>query len=103
MPFGREELEYIAQLDARADVELLRRELPSLRPDCLRLLEVTTTLLQKAAAAGLSLAEVAAVATRPIIGESRALAWHAHLPAAAWPAGLVRASGARRYKHIHLR
>lgn len=68
MPFGRKELEYIASLDARADVELLRRELPSLRPDCLRLLEVTTTLLQKAAAAGLSLAEVAAVATRPIIG-----------------------------------
>ena len=68
MPFGREELEYIASLDPRADADMLRRELPGLRPESLRLLEVSTTLLQKCAAAGLSLAEIAAVVTRPLVG-----------------------------------
>ena len=46
IPFDDEELEYIARLDARADAELLRRELPSLRDSCLRTMEVSTTLLQ---------------------------------------------------------
>ena len=68
MPFGREELDYIAALDAKADVEMLRREVPSLREESLRLLEVSTTLLQACAAAGLSLAEIATVVTRPLIG-----------------------------------
>eukprot|EP00887_Chlorella_sp_A99_P007414 scaffold2.g7414.t1 len=68
MPFGREELEYIASLDAAADVAMLRRELPSLREESLRLLEVSTTLLKACAAAGMSLAEIAGVVTRPLIG-----------------------------------
>ncbi len=46
IPFDDEELEYIARLDARADADLLRRELPSLRDSCLRTMEVSTTLLQ---------------------------------------------------------
>ncbi|KAK2077436.1 hypothetical protein QBZ16_004281 [Prototheca wickerhamii] len=68
MPFSAEELEYIASLDARADAAMLRRELPCLREECLRLLEVSTLLLQRCAAAGMSLAEIAGVVTRPIIG-----------------------------------
>lgn len=68
MPFDREELDYIASLDAAADVEMLRREVPSLREESLRLLEVSTLLLQRCAAAGLTLAEIATVATRPLIG-----------------------------------
>jgi hypothetical protein len=68
MPFGPEELEYIARLDGAADAELLRRELPGLREESLRLLEVSTTLLKRGAAAGLSLSEIAAVATRPLVG-----------------------------------
>ena len=46
IPFDDEELAYIAALDPDADVELLRRELPSLRDSCLRTLEVSTTLLK---------------------------------------------------------
>ena len=69
MPFGREELDYIAGLDAKADVALLRRELPSLREESLRCLEVATAVLKKCAAAGMTLAEIAGVVTRPLIGE----------------------------------
>jgi hypothetical protein len=69
MPFGKEELDYIARLDVKRDIELLRRELPSLREESLRTLEVATTLLKKCAAAGMTLAEIASVVTRPLIGE----------------------------------
>lgn len=52
IPFSEDELDYIARLDAAADKELLRQELPSLREESLRTLEVATTLLQRCAAAG---------------------------------------------------
>ncbi len=52
IPFQEEELAYIAALDAGADKALLRRELPSLREESLRTLEVATRLLQRCAAAG---------------------------------------------------
>jgi hypothetical protein len=68
MPFGPDELEYIAKLDPRADADMLRRELPGLREESLRLLEVSTTLLKRCAAAGLSLSDIAGVVTRPLIG-----------------------------------
>jgi len=68
MPFGAEELEYIARLDPKADADLLRRELPCLREESLRVLEVSTTLLKRCAAAGLSLSEIATVVTRPLFG-----------------------------------
>lgn len=68
MPFSPEELDFIARLDPKADAELLRRELPSLREESLRVLEVSTTLLKRCAAAGLSLSEIATVVTRPLIG-----------------------------------
>jgi hypothetical protein len=47
-------------------VDLLRRELPTLRPECLRLMEVATTLLQKCAAAGLTLADIGGLMSRPL-------------------------------------
>ncbi|PSC70453.1 phosphatidylinositol 4-kinase gamma 7-like isoform B [Micractinium conductrix] len=68
LPFGREELEYIAALDAKADIRMLRAEVPSLRVESLRVLEVCTTLLKECAAAGLTLTEIAGVVTRPLIG-----------------------------------
>lgn len=40
LPFEQQDLEYIAALNADADVELLRSELPALRPQCLRVLQV---------------------------------------------------------------
>lgn len=42
--------------------------MPSLRVESLRVLEVCTTLLKECAAAGLTLAEIAGVVTRPLIG-----------------------------------
>ncbi len=60
MPFSEEELAYIAALDAQADCELLARELPALRPECGRTLQVATVLLQACAAAGLRCGPVAA-------------------------------------------
>jgi hypothetical protein len=42
------------------------QELPNLRPECLRVLEVATTLLQRCAAAGLTLADIGALASRPL-------------------------------------
>jgi hypothetical protein len=68
LPFGKEELAYIGALDADADVAMLRSELPTLREESLRLLQVTTVLLKKCATAGLSLNEIANVVTRPLIG-----------------------------------
>ena len=68
LPFGKEELAYIASLDASADVAMLKAELPMMRDESLRLLQVTTALLKKCAAAGLSLSEIAGVVSRPIIG-----------------------------------
>jgi len=66
LPFSQEELDYIENLDLEADVDLLRRELPTLRPECLRLMEVATTLLQKCAAAGLTLADIGGLMSRPL-------------------------------------
>ena len=47
VPFSKSELSYIANLDAAADITLLRTELPSLHEGCLRVLEVSTLVLQK--------------------------------------------------------
>ena len=66
LPFDKEELDYIASLDAKADVELLRKELPDIQEGSFRVLELATLVLKKAAAAGLTLSEIAGVLTRPI-------------------------------------
>uniref|UniRef100_A0A0D6R1S8 1-phosphatidylinositol 4-kinase n=1 Tax=Araucaria cunninghamii TaxID=56994 RepID=A0A0D6R1S8_ARACU len=66
LPFSEEELEYIRNLNAASDVQLLRKELPMLRESCLRVLMITTTFLQKAAEAGLSLAEIGTMMSREI-------------------------------------
>lgn len=53
-------------LRRQADIELLRRELPALRPECLRVLEVSTLLLQRCAAAGLTLSDIGGLMSRPL-------------------------------------
>eukprot|EP00210_Caulerpa_lentillifera_P002882 g2752.t1 len=68
MPLGEKERDYIAQIDIEADKELLRSELPILKEECLRTMEVSTTLLKKCVAAGLSLNEIAEIMTRPLVG-----------------------------------
>jgi len=68
VPFSESELEYIEGLDYKSDVALLNRELPMLRVQSLRLLEVSTTLLKRCALCGLSLAEIGQVMSRPLAG-----------------------------------
>lgn len=68
MPFSEEELQYIAKLDPKGDIAMLYRELPMLRVQSLRLLEVSTTLLKKSAEKGLTLAEIGSVMSAPISG-----------------------------------
>ena len=68
MPFSDGELRYIEALDAQKDVELLQRELPSLRVESLRTLQVATALLKRCAAAGLNLSEIGTIVSRPLVG-----------------------------------
>lgn len=42
VPFSAEVREYVAGLDAQADIATLRQQIPALRLECLRCLEVTT-------------------------------------------------------------
>ncbi|PNH06148.1 hypothetical protein TSOC_007511, partial [Tetrabaena socialis] len=67
LPFTEEELQYIRELSVERDTGILRQELPMLRPECLRVLEVCTTLLKTCAAAGLTLFDIASVMTRPFV------------------------------------
>ncbi|KAH7276844.1 hypothetical protein KP509_39G024400 [Ceratopteris richardii] len=69
VPFTEEELEYINKLDAGKDSDMLRTTLPMLREACHRMLVLSTTLLKKAAAAGLCLAEIGEMMTRDQIEE----------------------------------
>lgn len=69
VPFTEEELEYIKDLDAVKDADMLRGHLPMLREACHRMLILSTTVLKKAAAAGLCLAEIGEMMTRDQIEE----------------------------------
>ncbi|KAJ4828348.1 hypothetical protein Tsubulata_033424 [Turnera subulata] len=70
IPFSEAELEYIGNLDPFKDAELLRKELPSLRESCIRVLILCTIFLKGAAAAGLCLADIGKMMTRdPCVGE----------------------------------
>mmetsp|Transcript_34762 Transcript_34762/g.88019 ORF Transcript_34762/g.88019 Transcript_34762/m.88019 type:complete len:786 (-) Transcript_34762:2790-5147(-) len=68
LPFSEDELAYIARIDVDADKELLRKELPNLRPECLRVMELSTRMLQRCAEAGLTLYEIGSILTRPYEG-----------------------------------
>jgi len=72
LPFSDDELAYIRSLDAAADRELLARELPVLRPECVRVLELTTALLQRCAGAGMTLYEIGSILSRPYEGGDEA-------------------------------
>ena len=67
MPFSKDTLGFIARLDGDADAQLLARELPSLRPGCGRLIQLTTRTLQAAAASGLCLADIGSLLSRPVV------------------------------------
>lgn len=58
-PMSKETLTYISNLDPNSEARILRDELgETIRPGCLRSLKIATCLLQKGAAAGLSLYDI---------------------------------------------
>ncbi|KAI5081374.1 hypothetical protein GOP47_0004557 [Adiantum capillus-veneris] len=73
VPFSEEELDYIKRLDQHKDADVLRRELPMLREVCFRMLILSTTLLKRAAAAGLCLAEIGEMMSRDGLEEASEL------------------------------
>jgi len=68
LPFTEEELMYIRELDFEADKKMLSQELPNLRPECIRVLELTTFLLKRCAEAGMTLFEIGNLMSRPFVG-----------------------------------
>lgn len=55
VPFSAEVREYVASLDAQADTALLRQQIPALRLECLRCLEVTTLVCSRRSLANIIL------------------------------------------------
>ena len=53
-PFSKRTLKYIEELDIKEDIKILERAF-KFRPICLRNIRITSTLLKRAAAAGLNL------------------------------------------------
>eukprot|EP00892_Ulva_mutabilis_P009299 jgi/Ulvmu1/6741/UM030_0076.1 len=66
VPFSEEVRAYVADLDGAADAAMLAARMPELRQESLRCLRVTTMLLKRGVAAGLTLFEMAAMMTRPV-------------------------------------
>jgi len=63
-PFSQKTLDYIQRLDIDADVEVLESSF-KFRPVCLRNMKISTLLLQKGAANGLTLAQIGQLICRP--------------------------------------
>ncbi|XP_038719448.1 phosphatidylinositol 4-kinase gamma 8-like [Tripterygium wilfordii] len=68
VPFSEFELEYISNLDAFKDAELLRKEVPSLRESSIRVFVLCTIFLTRAAAAGHCLSDIGEMMTREFCG-----------------------------------
>ncbi|KAI9105070.1 hypothetical protein K1719_022786 [Acacia pycnantha] len=64
IPFSKDELKYIENLNPDRDCEMLRTELPMIREACLRVLVLCTHFLKEAATFGLCLAEIGEMMTR---------------------------------------
>ncbi|XVE54644.1 hypothetical protein DITRI_Ditri03aG0098800 [Diplodiscus trichospermus] len=69
IPFSKDELEYIKNLDPIRDSDMLRAELPMIREACLRVLVLCSIFLQEAAAFGLCLAEIGEMMSREFNGQ----------------------------------
>ncbi|XP_058115177.1 phosphatidylinositol 4-kinase gamma 7-like [Magnolia sinica] len=64
IPFGEDELKYIADLNPFEESEMLRMELPMIREACLRVLVLCTVFLKEAADYGLCLSEIGEMMSR---------------------------------------
>lgn len=64
IPFDADTLKYVSALDADKDLALLDSQGVKLRPACVRVFKVCTTLLKKAAARGLSPYQIGCICSR---------------------------------------
>jgi len=67
IPFDADTRCYIRHINVDEDAALLEKL--SIRPECIRTMKISSTLLKKGAAAGLSLYEIASMASRTIIDQ----------------------------------
>ena len=63
-PFSEKSLEYIRSIDIMQDIKMLE-ETFKFRPQCLRNMRISSTLLKKGAEAGLTLAQIGQILCRP--------------------------------------
>ena len=63
-PFSEKSLEYIRSIDFMQDIKMLE-ETFKFRPQCLRNMRISSTLLKKGAEAGLTLAQIGQILCRP--------------------------------------
>jgi len=66
-PFSQEELDYIAAIDSTKDVQILKSL--QIRPECLRTMKISTMILQKGAAVGLTLYDLGCIVSRAVLEE----------------------------------
>ena len=62
--FSERSLEFIENLNIRADIAMLEKHLP-FRPECLRNMRISSTLLKFGALGGLTLAQIGQILCRP--------------------------------------
>jgi len=67
IPFDPDTRCYIRHINVEEDAALLEKL--SIRPECIRTMKISSTLLKKGAAAGLSLYEIASMASRTVIDQ----------------------------------
>ncbi len=63
-PFSAKTCEYIESIDVDADIDMLESTF-KMRPECLRNMKITTLLLKRAAARGLTLTQLSEIFCRP--------------------------------------
>lgn len=63
-PFSQRSLDFIRSIDVMADILILEKTF-KFRPQCLRNMRISSTLLKKGAEAGLTLAQIGQILCRP--------------------------------------
>jgi len=71
IPFDEHTKRYIQRIDIEEDAELLAKL--GVRPECIRTMKISTTLLKKGTAAGLTLYEIGSMAARIVFDQSSTL------------------------------
>jgi hypothetical protein len=66
-PFDEETKNYVAHIDVEEDSQTLKSI--GVRPECIRTMKISTTLLMKGVAAGLTLYEIGTMASRTVLEE----------------------------------